>query len=134
LRIRHADAASGGDVEIDDTADVLFLGVGLLSRPKWPDIPGRRDFQGRLLHTAQWDVGDSDGPGVPRDWYDKTVGVIGNVTFYFCCCCATRYLRGRVGLVWHSNRSCPTAQGWLAGKFCSLENMDIILLCRAEGV
>ncbi|KAI0246625.1 FAD/NAD-P-binding domain-containing protein [Lactifluus subvellereus] len=79
LRIWHAAASGGGgDVEVEDTADVLFLGVGWLSRPKWPDIPGLREFQGRLLHTAQWDVGDSAGAGVPEDWHDKAVGVIGN--------------------------------------------------------
>ena len=85
LRIRHAATSSGSEVvEIEDTADVLFLGVGWLSRPKWPDIPGLREFQGRLLHTAQWDVGDSAGPGVPEDWHDKAVGVIGNVAVFFC--------------------------------------------------
>jgi cation diffusion facilitator CzcD-associated flavoprotein CzcO len=88
LRIRHAGAASGGgDLEIDDTADVLLLGVGLLNRPKWPDIPGLRDFQGPLLHSAQWDVGDLDGSGVPQDWYNKTVGVIGNVILFLLLLC-----------------------------------------------
>lgn len=80
LRIRRV-----GMEEIEDTADVLFLGVGLLNRPRWPDIPGLREFRGRLLHTALWDVGtlDVDGSldddGVPHTWHDKVVGVIGNV-------------------------------------------------------
>jgi cation diffusion facilitator CzcD-associated flavoprotein CzcO len=71
-------------VEFEDTADVLFLGVGWLSCPRWPDIPGLRGFQGRLLHTALWDVGDTDGAqhndGVPQTWSDKAVGVIGNAS------------------------------------------------------
>lgn len=81
LRVRRA-----GEEETEDTADVLFLGVGLLNRPRWPDIPGLREFRGRLLHTAQWDVGmlnvdgSLDDNGVPHTWHDKVVGVIGNVT------------------------------------------------------
>jgi cation diffusion facilitator CzcD-associated flavoprotein CzcO len=85
LRIRrtcHEEAMTVA--EFDDTADVLILGVGWLSRPRWPDIPGLRGFQGRLLHTALWDVADTDGAqhnhGVPQTWRDKAVGVIGNVT------------------------------------------------------
>ena len=80
LRVRRV-----GMEEIENTADVLFLGVGLLNRPRWPDIPGLREFRGRLLHTALWDVGtlDVDGSldddGVPHTWLDKVVGVIGNV-------------------------------------------------------
>jgi cation diffusion facilitator CzcD-associated flavoprotein CzcO len=79
LRVRSA----GGE-EIEDTADVLLLGVGLLNRPKWPDIPGLPEFRGRLLHTAQWDVGtsDVDDDGVPHTWHDKVVGVIGNVNSF----------------------------------------------------
>jgi hypothetical protein len=79
LRVRRAGE------EIEDTADVLFLGVGWLNHPRWPDIPGLREFPGRLLHTAQWDVGTSDvdgsldDSGVPHTWRDKVVGVIGNV-------------------------------------------------------
>jgi cation diffusion facilitator CzcD-associated flavoprotein CzcO len=85
LRVRRTPTDNvGPTVEIEDTADVLFLGVGWLNRPKWPDIPGLREFQGRLLHTALWDVGDADGvrdnDGVPRTWRHKAVGVIGNVS------------------------------------------------------
>jgi hypothetical protein len=137
LRIRHTGVASGGeDVEIEDTADILLLGVGWLSRPKWPKIPGLREFRGRLLHTAQWDVGDLDGAEVPQDWHDKAVGVIGNVRLFSCAdsLLTLNDWHGRVGLVWHSNRAGPSAQGRLAGKLCSLKNMDIVLLCCAEGV
>jgi cation diffusion facilitator CzcD-associated flavoprotein CzcO len=76
LRVRRA-----GEEDIEDTADVLLLGVGLLNRSRWPDIPGLPLFRGRLLHTAQWDVGtsDVDDDGVPHTWHDKVVGVIGNV-------------------------------------------------------
>ncbi len=70
LQIRH------GDAEFADTADVLFLGVGILHRWAWPDIPGLRDFGGRLLHSAQWDVSDGTWE---KDWGDKAVGVVGNV-------------------------------------------------------
>jgi cation diffusion facilitator CzcD-associated flavoprotein CzcO len=81
LRVRRA----GETAEIDDIADVLFLGVGWLSRPRWPNIPDLRVFRGRMLHTAKWDVGNMDGAqdddGVPQTWNDKVVGVIGNVTY-----------------------------------------------------
>lgn len=74
LRIRH------GDTEIEDTADILFLAVGTLSRWSWPDIPNLRDFRGHVLHTAQWDLTDGDSweEGV-KDWGNRVVGVIGNV-------------------------------------------------------
>lgn len=101
--VRHVDGGekaneAEAEAEIEDTADVLFLGVGWLNRPRWPeDIPGLRGFRGRLLHTAQWDhVGDADvgvvdgapddvndNDGIPRTWHDKVVGVIGNVKIGF---------------------------------------------------
>ncbi|MCX2730087.1 NAD(P)/FAD-dependent oxidoreductase [Saccharopolyspora sp. NFXS83] len=46
-RIRTGD----GTVEVD----VLVSAVGQLSRPSWPDIPGRETFRGAALHSAQWD-------------------------------------------------------------------------------
>jgi cyclohexanone monooxygenase len=44
--------------------------MGCLSQVNWPDIPGVRDFQGRLLHTAQW-------PHEPVDFSGRRVGIIG---------------------------------------------------------
>ena len=51
------------------TAGALVLGVGGLHVPVWPSIPGLREYQGRLLHTADW----------PADAHltGKRVGVIG---------------------------------------------------------
>lgn len=37
------------------TARFLVLATGFLSQPKWPDIPGIRDFAGKVIHTAHWD-------------------------------------------------------------------------------
>jgi cation diffusion facilitator CzcD-associated flavoprotein CzcO len=63
--------------EIEDTADILLLATGVLSRWKWPDIPGLEDFQGRLVHSAKWDASDDE----VNEWADKRVGVIGIVSF-----------------------------------------------------
>ena len=51
------------------TADVLVSGVGGLSEPRLPDIPGIDTFEGRAFHSAQWDP-DFDVTG-------KRVAVIG---------------------------------------------------------
>ena len=37
------------------TAEVLIAAPGGLSEPSWPDIPGLRDFEGALMHSARWD-------------------------------------------------------------------------------
>lgn len=68
----------------EDTADVLFLGTGLLSRWSWPDIEGLNSFKGKLMHSAQWDLhgeGQAWKEGV-KDWEDKNVGVIGLVRHF----------------------------------------------------
>lgn len=49
-------------VVIEDEADVLITGTGLLNEWKWPNIPGIQDFKGELLHTANWN--DSFDPTV----------------------------------------------------------------------
>jgi cation diffusion facilitator CzcD-associated flavoprotein CzcO len=51
------------------TADFFVSGVGALSEPKLPDIPGIESFEGRMFHSAQWDH-DYDLAG-------KRVAVIG---------------------------------------------------------
>ncbi|ANH37102.1 Phenylacetone monooxygenase [Nocardioides dokdonensis FR1436] len=48
----------------------LVLAVGLLSSTNLPDIPGRDDFAGPVLHTGRW-------PHEPVDLSGRRVGVIG---------------------------------------------------------
>lgn len=80
----HTGPDSGAEElyeEFEDTADLLFTGVGSLSRWKWPEIDGLKDFKGKLFHTADFGLGD----GKPwqeavHDWADKCVGVIGVVS------------------------------------------------------
>ncbi|KAB2569403.1 putative sterigmatocystin biosynthesis monooxygenase stcW [Lasiodiplodia theobromae] len=54
----------------DDRADFLLNASGILNNWKWPDIPGLQDFQGEVVHSANW----------PADFScsGKTVAVIGN--------------------------------------------------------
>jgi cation diffusion facilitator CzcD-associated flavoprotein CzcO len=79
LRLRRPTTSYNSDPlnnihyeEINDTADVLFTGLGGLSRWTWPDISGLNEFKGTVLHTAQWDES-------VMNWSDKKVGVIGVV-------------------------------------------------------
>lgn len=64
--------------EFVDTADVLFLGVGALSRWHWPDIEGLQGFGGTLVHSAQWNVSEE----AVESWKDKKVAVVGNVRLH----------------------------------------------------
>ncbi|KZT22659.1 FAD/NAD-binding domain-containing protein [Neolentinus lepideus HHB14362 ss-1] len=64
--------------EFEDRADVLFTGLGLLARWNWPDIKGLKNFKGRILHSAQWDVTDGHWEEGVKDWRDYKVGVIGS--------------------------------------------------------
>lgn len=50
-------------------AKAIISAVGILNRPKLPDISGRAEFSGVSLHTAQWDK--------DFDWRDKRVAMIG---------------------------------------------------------
>ncbi|WP_243711044.1 NAD(P)/FAD-dependent oxidoreductase [Actinomadura sp. KC216] len=58
---------TGGDEHV---ADVVISAVGQLSRPRYPDIPGRDDFAGLSFHSSRW-PGDLDVTG-------RDVAVIGN--------------------------------------------------------
>lgn len=62
------------EVTLDDNRTVkvkyLLSGMGVLSRPIWPDIPGLDNFKGQLVHASRW----------PREGVDlkgKRVGLIG---------------------------------------------------------
>jgi cation diffusion facilitator CzcD-associated flavoprotein CzcO len=59
--------------EFWDEADILFHATGILNRWDYPDIPGLKDFKGRLLHTAGW----PDNYGV-EEWKGDSVVVIGS--------------------------------------------------------
>lgn len=50
-------------------ATALVSAVGLLNRPRIPDVEGRERFRGPQLHTARWDDA--------VDLRDKTVAVVG---------------------------------------------------------
>jgi 4-hydroxyacetophenone monooxygenase len=50
-------------------ANVVISCVGVLNRPKIPEIPGLKDFEGPAFHTAQWDA--------DFDWRGRNVAMIG---------------------------------------------------------
>ncbi len=43
--------------EGDFTADVFICGVGALSEPAIPQLPGAERFEGKVMHSARWDHG-----------------------------------------------------------------------------
>lgn len=93
---RPSSSGEGGSSidyeEFEDTADLLFTGVGGLSRWNWPDIDGLNDFKGTMVHSANWEIGKesvvSSGGSDPKpsweedvkDWGSKRVAVIGVVS------------------------------------------------------
>jgi len=52
------------------TSRFLITGIGLLSNPTLPNIPGVQDFKGQAFHTSRW---PSNAPSLE----DKNIGVIG---------------------------------------------------------
>ncbi|GJE84376.1 NAD(P)/FAD-dependent oxidoreductase [Phanerochaete sordida] len=85
---RPRTKAEGAEV-FEDTADLLFTGVGSLSRWNWPDIEGLGSFKGSLIHSAKWEVpspadATASSPQIRpnweedvKDWGNKRVAVIG---------------------------------------------------------
>jgi 4-hydroxyacetophenone monooxygenase len=61
--------AQGADGTELLSARVLVSAVGVLNRPKLPDISGLESFAGPAFHTAQWDKN--------FDWRGKRVAMIG---------------------------------------------------------
>ncbi|MEC7655903.1 MAG: NAD(P)/FAD-dependent oxidoreductase [Pseudomonadota bacterium] len=68
------DNANHWTVTFEDGRQVrgtlLITGLGVLSAPTLPNIPGRDDFEGQAFHTARW-------PHEPVSFEGKRVGVIG---------------------------------------------------------
>lgn len=55
---------------INQECDILINATGVLNKPQWPAIPGLHDFQGKLVHSADWDE--------CVDLKNKRIGLIGN--------------------------------------------------------
>ena len=66
VEVRHLTT---GRTATDD-CEILISATGVLSQPKWPDIPGLDKFQGQLIHSAKW--------GESVDLKGTRVGLIGN--------------------------------------------------------
>ena len=68
------DNANHWTVTFEDGRQVrgtlLITGLGVLSAPTLPNIPGRDDFEGQAFHTSRW-------PHEPVSFEGKRVGVIG---------------------------------------------------------
>ncbi|TVY26051.1 FAD-binding monooxygenase [Lachnellula hyalina] len=59
--------------EFWDEADMIMHATGILNRWDYPDIPGLKDFKGRLVHTAGW-----PDDFAAEAWKDQEVVVIGS--------------------------------------------------------
>ena len=45
------------DTVFQDEAEYFINAGGVLNNFKWPDIPGLRDFKGKMMHSAEYDEG-----------------------------------------------------------------------------
>ncbi|EXJ56534.1 hypothetical protein A1O7_06878 [Cladophialophora yegresii CBS 114405] len=54
---------------ITESCDVFITAIGLLNQWEWPSVPGLHSFEGKLMHSADWDEG--------YDFKDKSIAVIG---------------------------------------------------------
>jgi cation diffusion facilitator CzcD-associated flavoprotein CzcO len=64
----------GKDAEFNEAysidCDFLVSAVGQLNQPRYPEIEGLENFEGKVMHSARWDWS--------YDIQGKSVGVIGN--------------------------------------------------------
>jgi cation diffusion facilitator CzcD-associated flavoprotein CzcO len=65
-------------------SDFLISAVGQLNLPRYPDIPGLDDFQGKLMHSARWDWS--------YDFKGKKIAIIGNGVL-------SKLLKGYIGIL-----------------------------------
>ena len=63
-------ATDGTKGQYTISSDFLISAVGQLNMPKYPDIPGLGDYEGKVMHSARWDWG--------FDLAGKKVALIGN--------------------------------------------------------
>ena len=81
VRVKRPSRTTPGEFEeFEDDADFLFMSVGILSRWNWPEVEGLHDFQGTLVHSANWNLGGETWEEDVKAWSDKNVAVIGLVS------------------------------------------------------
>jgi 4-hydroxyacetophenone monooxygenase len=51
----NVDIIDAGGRPISRQFNAVLSAVGQLDRPKYPDVPGREDFAGIQMHSAEWD-------------------------------------------------------------------------------
>lgn len=51
----HITTVDGDGNTRIQTANAIISAVGQLNRPKLPDIPGQKDYQGIAFHSAEWE-------------------------------------------------------------------------------
>lgn len=103
---RHSESDPSGFEEFDDDADFVFSSMGSLSRWNWPDIEGLKEFKGKLIHSADWNVGDEE----LATWVNKKVGVVGLVRIILLYFVALLTLG--VGFLCGAMRIESGAEGW----------------------
>lgn len=57
------------------TSRFLITGIGVLSNPTLPNVPGVNDFKGNAYHTSRW-------PKEEVSFEGKRVGIIGKIVLY----------------------------------------------------
>lgn len=114
--------------EFQDTADVLFTGVGALSRWNWPDIEGLDTFAGKVIHSAQWETGNDAKcwEESVADWNDKKVGVIGVVSEFSRPSALKSKSYFYSGIICDSNSPFAATQSQNFDQLCARQDVDFI--------
>jgi hypothetical protein len=112
--------------EFQDTADVLFTGIGALSRWDWPDIEGLDSFAGKVIHSAQWKTGNDAKCWEESvvDWGDKKVGVIGVVSDLPSSSTLQSLTYFRSGIICDSISPFVATQSQTFDQLCARQDLD----------
>lgn len=143
-----SDGVASESEVFEDTADLLFTGIGSLSRWNWPDIDGLRTFKGNLIHSAQWEVAGQDdlafgnAPVAPqirkgweedvKDWGSKRVAVIGVVSYLFGSSVPALVLIIATGLFGYTDCSCLATKSCESLELRPWQDLDGITIRRWE--
>src|ERR1700740_2617057 len=102
-------------------ARFIIMAMGPINTPKGPHVPGTKDFQGKIFHTARWDYeytgGDQREPVLDR-LNDKSVAVVGTgvsaiqVIPYLARYAKHLYVLQRTPSTVDERHNTPTAQSW----------------------